>query len=192
MTRVRPTALLAIAVLVGLASSCTSVSSGDPRAADSTSTHASTDETTEAPPTRPREITLDDVDPCTLLQQTEYQDYGLNKPGKPTTDSQGAAACLWLAASGHMGVSLVTQEGVDSLSGRYSQVESASAIDDFPAYAITLPGEEETCFMAIDVAEGQYLKIQASVDSSALTDIPPICDYAHDFATSIMSTLVNQ
>jgi hypothetical protein len=190
VTHLRLGVLLAAVLLTGLVAGCTSVSSGDPRPAGS-ATASSDDTTTSAPPARPREIRLDDVDPCTLLPQSDYADFELdNKPGKPGKDKQGADNCLWKGDTGYMGATLVTYEGVEAYEGRYGQFELADPIDDFPAYTIVLPNDDNACFVVVDVADGQYAKIQVGLDF-APTD-RPTCEYAHDFATSIMSTLVKQ
>lgn len=183
-------ALVTATLLAALAGGCTSVSSGDPRPAGS-ATGASEDTTTSAPQTRPREIQLDGIDPCTLLPQADYADFELDaKPGEPKKDDQGAAKCLWQGDLGYMSALLITYEGIESREGKYGQIEPADPIDDFPAYYGTLPNDDNSCFVFVDVADGQHLDIQVGLDF-APTD-RPTCEYAHDFAASIMSTLVQQ
>jgi hypothetical protein len=189
VTRIRWGVLLAASLAAGLAGGCTTVSTGDPRPAGSVAT--SEDTTTSAPPTRPREIPLADVDPCTLLPQADYANFELDdKPGKPGKDDKGAANCLWQGDLGYMGVTLVAYEGIEAQEGRYGQIEPTDPIEEFPAYDGSLPNDENRCFVFVDVADGQYLDVQVGLDS-APTD-RPTCDYAHDFAASIMSTLVQQ
>ena len=190
MTRVRLGALVAAALLTALAGGCTSVSSGDPQPAGS-ATSSTEDTATSATPTRPREIKLDGIDPCTLLPQADYADFELdNEPGKPKKDDHGADKCLWQGHLGYMSALLITYEGIEAKEGRSGQIESTDPIEDFPAYDGTLPNEDQMCFVFVDVADGQYLDVQVGLDF-APTD-RPTCDYAHDFATSIMSTLVKQ
>jgi hypothetical protein len=191
VTRFRLGVLLAATLVTTLASGCTSVSTGDPRPAESAQAGGEDTTTTSTPPTRPREIPLSGVDPCTLLPQNDYADFDLDdKPGEPGKDKQGAANCLWQGDIGYMSASLITYEGVQAYEGRYGQFEPADPIDDFPAFTIVLPNDDNRCFVVVDVADGQYLKVQAGLDV-APTD-RPTCEYAHDFATSIMSTLVQQ
>jgi hypothetical protein len=191
VTHLRLGALLAAVLLTGVGAGCTSVSSGDPRPAGSPVDTSEDATTTSAPPTRPQEIKLDGIDPCTLLPQADYADFELDdKPGKPDKNDQGADNCLWQGEIGYMSALLVTYEGVDAQEGRYGQFELTDPIDDFPTYSVTLPNEDQICVVMVDVADGQYLKVQAGLDV-APTD-RPTCEYAHDFATSIMSTLVQQ
>jgi hypothetical protein len=174
-------AVLATALLATLVSGCTSVSSGDPRPAESA---------TSAPPARPREIKLDSVAPCILLPQADYPTFELNKPGKPGKTDRGAPDCLWQGDIGYMSATLVTFEGVDAQVGRYGKFEPIDPIDDFPAYTITLPDDDQVCFVMVDIADGQYIKIQVGLNSRP--EDRPICDYARQFTESVMGTLVKQ
>lgn len=191
MSRSRLAVLLVATLVIALAGGCTSVSTGDPRPAESAPAGNEDTTTTSAPPTRPREIPLSGVDPCTLLPQADYADFELDdKPGKAGKDKAGADNCLWQGDLGYMGATLVTYEGIEAQEGRYGQIEPTDPIEDFPAYSGTLPDDDNACFVFVDVAKGQYLDVQVGLDV-APTD-RPTCDYAHDFATSIMSTLVEQ
>jgi hypothetical protein len=189
VTRTRASVLLLMLFFCALAG-CTTLSAGEPSPegdAGSPSVQPSTP--SSAPPKRPREIRLDNLDPCTLLPEADYADYYLDKPGKPDTDDHGAANCVWFGDVGYMGLTLVTHEGVQAQEGRLGQIEPTNPIDDFPAYTVTLPNDDNRCFIAVDVAEGQYLDIQIALESFP-AEVTSVCDYAHQFATSIMSTVV--
>jgi hypothetical protein len=186
----RPGLLLVALLFATVPAGCTSVSSGDPQPV-ALSTTSSEDTSTTAPPTRPREIHLDDVDPCTLLPPADYSEFKLaDKPGKPGKDAKGGNDCTWQGKIGYANALLVTYEGVEAQVGRFGQIAPTDPIDDFPTYTVTLPNEEETCAVVVDVADGQNLNAQLGLDF-APTD-RPACDYAHDFATSLMSTLVKR
>jgi hypothetical protein len=188
MTRT-PARVLLLLLLSSLAA-CTTVSTGEPSPEDTavpTSEQPST--TSSAPATRPREVRLNDLDPCTLLPETDYGDYYLANPGKAGTDDQGAADCVWFGDVGYMGVTLVTYEGVEAWKNRLGQAEPTDPINSFPAYTVTLPNDENGCSIVVDVAEGQYLNAQVGLDSMP-AEVTSVCDYAHQFATSIMSTLL--
>lgn len=188
MIRSSSAALLAAALVATSATGCTSASSGDPRPAESATPGS---EVTPTTPTRPRDIKLDDVDPCTLLSQTAYSDFKLdNKPGKPGKNDKGADNCTWQGDIGYVSAVLVTYEGVEAQKGRLGQIAPAEPIDDFPAYNVTLPDEDGVCAVMVDVADGQYVDAQLGLDVTPSDR--PTCDYAHDFATSIMSTLVKR
>lgn len=184
-------ALLVAALLTGLAAGCTTTSTGDPRPADTTTSGDSTESTSTAPPTRPREITLDTIDPCALIPQSDYPDYYMEEPGKPKKSAKGAPECIWTGTRvGYFSVTLVMYEGVDALQeSRLGEAEPAEPIAEFPTYSVVLPDDENACFVAVDVAEGQYLITQVGMDNK-LAGLPPICEYTHQFAASAMSTLV--
>ncbi|OLF16746.1 DUF3558 domain-containing protein [Actinophytocola xanthii] len=172
---------------------CTSVSAGQPRpgASESPSPDEQTSTSVSAPPARPRDIRLDDVDPCTLLPQADFAGYGLDKPGERSSDDNGASTCAWYGDLGAMDANLVTHEGVEAREGRLLQIGPADPIDGFPAYTGTLPGDDMVCFIAVDVADGQYLDVQVRLYSLP-AGVDSVCDYAHQFASSIMSTLVKR
>lgn len=186
----RPGFLPAAALVAMLLAGCASVSSGDPQPAGS-STASSRGTSTSAPLTRPREIDLDGVDPCTLLPPADYSEFELAEtPGKPGKNDKGANECTWQGDIGYVSALLVTYEGVEAQEGRYGQIAPTDAIDDFPAYNVTLPDEDGICAVVVDVAEGQRLDAQLGLDVTPSDR--PTCDYAHDFATSIMSSLVKR
>ena len=175
---------LVVLLLASITAGCTSTSSGEPKPAD-TETESTGDEST-----RPQEIKLDDVDPCALLPEADYEAYYLDEPGKPEQGDRGEDQCIWFGDVGYMGLSLVTFEGVEAQEDRYGQMEPTEPIDGFPAFTLTLPEDEENaCFVLVDVADGQNLKVQVGLDSSR-DGLPTPCEYAHQFASSVMSTLV--
>jgi hypothetical protein len=178
-------------LLVALAG-CTNVSAGEPRPRETTGS-ASTEQpsSSSTPSARPREIRLDGVDPCTLLPQADYPDYYLDKPGEPGTDDNGAATCAWFGDVGAMDTDLVTYEGVEAREGRHGTTAPAEPIEGFPTYTGTLPNDEKACFIFVDVAEGQLLDVQLRLYSFP-AEVSSACDYAHQFASSIMSTLVKR
>lgn len=177
--------------LIVLVAGCNTVSTGEPRAATSSaaSTGGQPATSSSAAPSRPREVPLDDVDPCTLLPQADYGKYHLDKAGERGADDRGAARCAWFGDVGYMAVTLVTYEGVSAQQGRLGELSPADPIDDFPAYTVTVPTDENACFVSVDVADGQNLRIQAGLYSLP-AEATSSCDYAHQFATSLMSTLV--
>jgi len=181
-------------LLTGFLAACTSTSAGEPRPTGSpTPTNGSESESEAASTptsTRPREIKLDGLDPCTLLPQADYSDYYLDKPGKLGTTTRGEPECFWSGDVGFMGAVLVTYEGVEAQEDKLGKIEPTDPIDDFPAYTIVLPSSDaEICAVVVDVADGQYLDVQVGLDGDR-PGVPPVCEYAHQFATSIMSTLV--
>lgn len=192
MKRVAINATLASVVLfAGLVSSCTTTSAGEPRP----QTTAGGQESTSRPgdlPSRPRELKLDDVDPCTLISQSDYPDFHMDESGKPGTDDLGSAECLWTGtAVGYFGITLRVSEGIEVwLDGsKNTQGEVTDPILEFPSVTFTLE-DDNPCFVSVDVADGQQLLVQVGIDGPSVDSVPPVCEYAHQFATSAMNTLV--
>jgi hypothetical protein len=164
-----------------LAAGCTTTSAGEPTPATNTSP--------EGEQTRPREILLDDLDPCSMLSQDDYDEYRVEEAGEPDENDQGNKRCYWQSEIGFMSVTLVTHEGIEAQQERTNPIEPADPIENFPTYTVTLSDVDNSCFTAVDVADGQYLFVQAGVYSSAEGASP--CEYSHQFAGSVMSTLVS-
>lgn len=191
MNRATP-ALAALAVLM-LGAGCTTTSAGEPRPQDTTTSGAGEPTNSVGLPPRPREIPLDDVDPCTLIPRADESDYYIDEPGESRVDDDGNAECLWVGTEvGYFGIKLDVSEGTEThLDGSYTVVgDIADPINGFGAVTYGLPGDEGACFVSVDVADGQQLVVQVGIDKSDLEDVPPICEYAHQFAASAMETLV--
>jgi hypothetical protein len=182
MTRIASRWCAVASVVVMFVTGCARVSPGEPVPVGTQ---------TSTPSGRPREISLDGVDPCTLLPRSDYAAFELyDRPGKPSKDKHGGDTCSWQGEGGYNGVTVVTYEGVEAQQGRYGQIEPTDPIEDFPTYDGSLPHDDKACFVFVDVADGQYLEMQVGLDFAPSDR--PTCDYAHDFATSIMSTLVKR
>lgn len=195
MNRLRraPVTLAALALVGAVAAACTTTSAGEPRP-QSPTTGASSDPTStiEGLPPRPREITLDDVDPCTLIPEADYPDYHLDEPGESDTNDQGQERCTWIHGEvGYFGLTLNVEEGVEIwLDGsKVVQGEPVDPILEFGAVNYRLDEDLDSCFVSVDVADGQQLTVQIGIDNTTI-ETPPACEYAHEFATSAMRTLV--
>jgi hypothetical protein len=183
--------LAAFVVVVG----CTTTSVGEPRP-QVTSTGAS--DATGSPgsgdlPSRPREIRLDDVDPCKLIPEADRSEYYIDEPGEAGADDEDNAECTWVGTEvGYFGYTLDVSEGIETrLDGSYTVVgDIADPILGFGVVTYALPGDEGACFAAVDVADGQQLIATVGINKSDLDNVPPLCEYAHQFAASAMETLV--
>jgi hypothetical protein len=189
-------AITALGILAALAvaAGCTTTSAGEPRPQE-TSTNSSDptgSESGDLPP-RPREVTLDNVNPCTLIPQADESEYYIEEPGEPGEDDEGNAQCTWIGTEvGYFGFTLDVSEGIETrLDGTYTVVgEVADPILDFGTVTYGLSDDEGACFAAVDVADGQQLIAEVGIDGPYLDEVPPICEYAHQLATSAMETLV--
>ncbi|MCT2583037.1 DUF3558 domain-containing protein [Actinophytocola gossypii] len=169
----------AFLAIVLLAAGCTTTSPGESKPAPSASDESD----------RPREITLDDIDPCTLLRQSDHNTFSIAGPAEPGEDDHGNAQCVWNTDGGFIDITLVTHEGFETPKGGLADVEAADPIEGFPARNLTLTENEHSCFTDVDVAEGQYLTTHVGRYSDSDTDPSP-CEYSYQLAESVMSTLV--
>lgn len=187
---------LTVLLVAGLAA-CTTTSAGEPRPTDQGSAPSSdeseSNSTSEDPPEeRPRDIPLDGMDPCTLIPQADYSDFYINAPGRPSTNTDGQPICAWVDTEvGSFGIVLYLNEGIEVwLDGTKSdEGEHTDPIRDFPTVTSPSSLDDNVCVVAVDVADGQYLLAQVSIDNSDLSRVPPVCDFAYQFAESAMSTL---
>jgi hypothetical protein len=184
MTRVRPFLLVAIAVCAGaLPAGCSTDTVGTPRP-------ISAIEGSE----RPREIRLDDVDPCSLIPESDYAKYHFEGPGKPQTSKTFRSPdCFWGTQVGAFGVMLVVTEGIDAWTEGHRNVDLADAkpVAEFPAITLISRVDRLMCGVAVDVANGQYLMADVSLLPSAVSEVPEKCEYAHQLAESAMKGLVS-
>jgi hypothetical protein len=141
-------------------------------------------------------LRLAGIDPCTLLTSAQYRQLGVNpgvrsdyEPGRPL---QGTA-CQWDTQKAHQrigyGGSLVTNRGAEYALGAeplravggYAATTTGSALSDPQWY----------CAMLVDVAPGQSLLVDYSVESE---DVPGMthqkaCDNAQTAAGFMLANL---
>lgn len=191
--RARP--LLALLLTVGLGAGCTTTSTGDPKPTDTGGAATGGSTTTEESPERPRDIPLDGIDPCTLIPQADYPKFYMTKSGTPKeNETFKSPLCRWVGTEvGGFDLTLVTTEGIEKwLDGsRSGEVERTEPVADFPAVEVVIEDYDNGCFVGVDVAEGQYLWAEVALDNAGLPKAPEPCEYAHQFAESAMSTLVD-
>jgi len=176
---------------VGLGAGCTTTSTGDPTAENTSAT------TSKEPSERPRDIRLDGLDPCALIPEADQPEFYIDKPGTPQENKTlKSPQCIWTGTEvGAFDLTLVTTGSLEKWLGSNDAVESKDVepIEDFPATEIHLKGQRNNnpCDVAVDVADDQFLVVTALIDELDLSKVPGPCEYAHDFAESAMSTLVN-
>lgn len=139
------------------------------------------------------DLSLVDVDPCSLIPESDYPEFHLTGPGQPRQEDDGSPQCLWTGTdAGYLGLTLDSESIEVWLDGsRAGDGEETDPILSFPAVEIADPGDSVTCFVAVDVSDSAHLLIQVGLNESPPADVPPACDYAHQFATSAMSTLAD-
>lgn len=193
MNRALPVLTALVALTLG--AGCTTTSAGEPRPQDTTASDTNSGDPTNSVglPPRPREIPLDDVDPCALIPEADESDYYIDEPGELGEDDDGNVECTWIGTRvGFFGLTLEVSEGIETrLDGTYTVVgDITDPILDFATATYRLDRIENSCFVSVDVADGQQLIAHIGIDGPFLDEVPPVCEYAHQFAASAMETLV--
>lgn len=181
--------LVAAAVALGSATGCTAPVAGRPTAAP------------PPPPTRPREVRLDGVDPCSLLTAEQRAALGFTsepRPAKAYVDLFRAEvpSCTMLGfkpAVG-LGVTTVTSVGIE----RWRQGDLAASIrptsvGGFPALVATPTKYTTYCSVEVDVAPGQLLDVQV-LDAGGRPPIAQaeLCQRGERIAEVMMTTLLSR
>lgn len=207
----RRSSVLAVVGLltIALAGACTDATGGQavpPEGTNGGSAEPSTDSpstepssggaepTVEIPP-RPRDLSLDGVEPCSLLTQAQLGQlatrFRFDEPPVPDTGESGPYCTLSQSAEpfNAIDIVLVTGEGIDPwLSGDRNVDAWLVSVAGYPAASYKLAGtEDEECVTSVDVAEGQQLTVdlQPLVD----TDYRELCRITEQVATMATQTL---
>lgn len=182
-----------LVVVVLFLAGCTTVA-GSPAPAD------------PAPPTstastRPREVRIDGVDPCSLLTEQQRAQLGLD--GEPRFDDSpsllfpgNVPMCVTSGFEPRaiaVGVSVVTTAGIELFtSGQLAADVRPVTIAGFPA-AVAVPTRLAAfCAVVVDVAPGQLIEVQV-LDGGRKPPIPQeqLCRDAEQSAEAVMTTLLN-
>ncbi|WP_367135227.1 DUF3558 domain-containing protein [Saccharothrix sp. HUAS TT1] len=115
-------------------------------------------------PPRPRDVRLDDVDPCAVLSPEQRVRLSLDNPPSAYVETGfgNAKACTMRSTiSGNVvRLALVTVEGVDVWLSENAQVDARpTAVAGFPGLIVRTPGMDNVCNVEVDVAEGQFLDV---------------------------------
>lgn len=182
----------AAALVVALAAGCTDSSAGTPLPRESSSAAADAESSETSAPARPRELRLDGRDPCAVVPESDWPRFYIEKPGKPKVDETSKSpACFYSNTVGYFAITLVVTEGIEAWdeSKRSARRTDVAPVAGFPAIALILPIDKNSCGVAVDVAEGQYLLADVGIDPSSQSQVPELCEYAHHLAESAMKTL---
>ncbi|GGP70384.1 DUF3558 domain-containing protein [Saccharothrix coeruleofusca] len=125
---------------------------------------AATTTTAPALPPRPRDVRLDDVDPCAVLTPEQRAELSLDNPPSPyleTTFGNAKACTIRSNISGNVvRLALVVVEGARVWLTEDAQVDARlTRIMGFPALIVRTPQLDEVCNVEVDVADGQFLDV---------------------------------
>lgn len=168
-------ATLAAAVFVVLVAGCTTNATGQPTPEqDSTSTPSSSGSAGSEPPTvevppRPKDISLDGLDPCTLYTAAQRSQLKSNDVKSGESDSEnfdGMKECVLSVDAEEpfyeYNALAVTTEGVEAwLTGDRNVDAELTSVQGFPAAQFKFRSvEDEGCDIAVGVSDQQYLWVQ--------------------------------
>ncbi|MFJ6676419.1 DUF3558 domain-containing protein [Actinosynnema sp. NPDC091369] len=184
--------LVAVLAMLALVAAC-SPSVGKPTP-ETTTTNAAKppSASTEPSSTRPREIRLNDVQPCELLTAEQLPTLKIDRQGRPeVSDFYGTTGCAWTITGADHRLLPVTKEGIEAWTDgeRTGQPTEIEPILGFPAITVTLPSDPDNCDVMVDTADGQYLVATFSVSQSFKDRFPKPCDGARQLAEAAMQNL---
>lgn len=198
---------LVVAAVALVAAGCTTSANGQPTPApDGSSTNSSAPQTSESSgsgeptvelPPRPRDISLEGLDPCTLYTEEQRVQLQADDVESGESDSQnfnGMKQCSLHKKSSEpfygYSVTAVTSEGVEEwLTGDRNVDAEAISIQGFPAAKFKFRGvEDEGCDIAVGVADNQYLWVDILTVSRGFKQ-DQLCQMVDEAANMAMTTL---
>jgi uncharacterized protein DUF3558 len=187
-----------LGVLLVLLAGCST--GGDPAPADPPPTEAAAPTTMPLPP-RPRDVPIDEVDPCTLLTEAQRTTMLLDRPPQASGGSSvlypgDVPMCSIRGNEPNLSISIrvVTTAGIEFwTSGQVAAEIRPVQVTGFPAVVAMSLTLEDGCKVILDVAPGQLLDVQ-SRSAGADPPIPQeqLCRDAEQAAVLVMDTLLSQ
>jgi uncharacterized protein DUF3558 len=187
-----------LGVLIALLAGCSPGGQASPADPPTTAPVAPT--TLSLPP-RPRDVPIDNVDPCTLLTAAQRAELRLDRPPQPSRDPSPLypGDVSWCFIRGNepeisISISVVTTAGIEFwTSGQAAADIRPVEVAGFPALVAMSQTLDDGCNVLVDVAPGQLVDVQSN---SAGAD-PPIpedqlCRDAERAASLVMDTLLSQ
>jgi hypothetical protein len=187
-----------LGVLVALLAGCSTGGQASP--ADPSATESAAPTTVALPP-RPRDVPIDDVDPCTLLTRAQRAELLLDRPPlggrEPSVLYPGDVSMCSIRGNEpkiSISISIVTTAGIEFFTtGQTASEVRLIELAGFPAAVAAPMHTDDSCLVLVDTAPGQMVDVQAR---SAGAD-PPIpeeqlCRDAERAANLVMDTLLSQ
>jgi hypothetical protein len=181
-----------------LLAGCTTGGQASP--ADPPATNQAAPTTSSLPP-RPRDIPIDDVDPCTLLTREQRAELRLDQPPLPARQPSvlypgEVSSCSIRGNEPAISfyVQVVTTAGIEFFtSGRTASDVRIIEIAGFPAAIAAPRNTDDSCKAVVDTAPGQMVDVQAR-SAGARPPIPQqqLCRDAERAANLVMETLLDQ
>ncbi|MCE6999833.1 DUF3558 domain-containing protein [Saccharothrix sp. S26] len=184
------TTLLAVACVLLVTGACSTGGTATPQ---TTTTVSPPVTTTAAAVTRPKPVTLDDKEPCSLLTPEQLGALKIDRVGRPLEVSAlKATGCTWTVTGASNILVPVLHEGIETWTDgkRTGQPREVDPVAGFPAITVPIPNSPDRCDLMIDTADDQYLAVAFSVDLGFQDRFPEPCDGARQLAEAAMQNLL--
>lgn len=193
-------------LVAGLATGCTSTSAGTPRAETPESTvptgePSTTLTTTSGFPPPPRELPLDDVNPCELWTAVQLRSFRVDEEpssSSPSPNGFGGMGCRYFGLPGDdlqllYAVYTYPRSGLDQAMRERSPGTAAVAVEvaGFPAFQQQRSLGDSACDVIIGPASGQHLTVSVTVTPNELS-MDEFCTLSMTAATAAMENLQAQ
>ncbi|MBB4906496.1 DUF3558 family protein [Actinophytocola algeriensis] len=180
-----------------LTAGCTATENGTPTTGDQpTTTTTTTTTTTAETQIRPRDIDMAGVDVCGLVAALPLTTFGLDQrppTGGESTSFPGSRDCFANGIAANLGLTLVAvvDEGAaDYADGANAEV-SVTEVDGFPLHVLK-PPVPDSCFGALDVADGQMLYVNYGLSAPGEQPVTPqatLCERVPRIAAAALAQL---
>lgn len=176
----------------------------EPQAGDSKPTTTSTVDATPSVtlPTRPQQIHMNSAgDPCALLTNTQQQQFNVNRVLYEDDSGFGQPGCTFKidATQPYYGFTVTPRPDFDTrrlLTGEMGRWFQAVTVAGFPAVESRPGGTRDatniSCFVNVDVAEGQSLEVQSLLNSTDAFTADEMCEKTRLVAEAAMVTLLSK
>lgn len=152
---------------------------------------------------RPREISLEGVDPCSLLTPEQRQALGVDRPPLPGTSSNfpGSTSCGFsnsVEQSGYLVTPVTSMSLAEYVATGEGTIPTTELqIAGFPAVLLHAPPDAAGnvfCLLGVDVAHRQFLLGSYGQVAPSGPPLPQdvLCAKLVEFTTAAMTTLLNQ
>lgn len=183
-----------------LLAGCTATETGTPTTGDATTTEpttTTTTTTTTAAQARPRDIDMAGVDVCGLVGSLPLATFGLDQGRPPTggesTSFPGSQDCFANGIAANLGLTLVAvvDEGAAEYADGANAEVTETEVDGFPLYVLE-PPVPDSCFGALDVADGQMLYVNYGLSAPGTEPVTPqgtLCERVPQIAAAALGSL---
>jgi hypothetical protein len=180
-----------------LLAGCTATETGTPATGTTTTGTTTTESTaTTATQDRPRAIDLNTVDVCAVVGALPRTTFGLDErppTGGESTAFPGSRDCFANGIRANLGLTLVavTDEGAAEYADSANAEVTATEVDGFTLHVLT-PPVPDSCFGALDVADGQMLYVNYGLSAPGSQPVTPqstLCERVPEIAAAALALL---